>query len=165
MCVGIVFSLLCELKLELVREGDSAGFGCDIESGGRTVSFPLSVSRRGRIQKCHRIESATRRKKSGATNAHNAISGTKLEKEEAIPDFLPNHSSGICCIPYQLPNLFQDYDDFDLANEDDELEEFLGIPRKTPKSTPAFSSKPPTDANNADQAPVENGVGAEERYV
>merc|ERR1719220_1714941 len=27
-----------------------------------------------------------------------------------------------------------DYDDFDLANEDDELEEFLGIPRKTPKS-------------------------------
>lgn len=30
-----------------------------------------------------------------------------------------------------------DYDDFDLANEDDELEEFLGIPRKTPKSVPA----------------------------
>jgi len=29
-----------------------------------------------------------------------------------------------------------DYDDFDLANEDDELEEFLGIPRKTPKSNP-----------------------------
>jgi len=29
-----------------------------------------------------------------------------------------------------------DYDDFDLANEDDELEEFLGIPRKTPKSVP-----------------------------
>ena len=27
----------------------------------------------------------------------------------------------------------QDYDDFDVANEDDELEEFLGIPRKTPK--------------------------------
>ena len=26
-----------------------------------------------------------------------------------------------------------DYDDFDVANEDDELEEFLGIPRKTPK--------------------------------
>ena len=29
--------------------------------------------------------------------------------------------------------LYQDYDDFDVANEDDELEEFLGIPRKTPK--------------------------------
>ena len=29
--------------------------------------------------------------------------------------------------------LHQDYDDFDVANEDDELEEFLGIPRKTPK--------------------------------
>eukprot|EP00091_Calanus_sinicus_P023727 TRINITY_DN8178_c0_g1_i8.p2 TRINITY_DN8178_c0_g1~~TRINITY_DN8178_c0_g1_i8.p2 ORF type:complete len:146 (+),score=57.10 TRINITY_DN8178_c0_g1_i8:58-438(+) len=30
-----------------------------------------------------------------------------------------------------------DYDDFDVANEDDELEEFLGIPRKTPKAVPA----------------------------
>ena len=29
--------------------------------------------------------------------------------------------------------IIQDYDDFDVANEDDELEEFLGIPRKTPK--------------------------------
>merc|ERR550525_947607 len=29
-----------------------------------------------------------------------------------------------------------DYDDFDVANEDDELEEFLGIPRKTPKKEP-----------------------------
>merc|ERR1711997_723925 len=29
-----------------------------------------------------------------------------------------------------------DYDDFDFANEDDELEEFLGIPRKTPKKEP-----------------------------
>merc|ERR1719449_368572 len=27
-----------------------------------------------------------------------------------------------------------DYDDFDVANEDDELEEFLNIPRKTPKA-------------------------------
>ena len=32
----------------------------------------------------------------------------------------------------------QDYDDFDVANEDDELEEFLGIPRKTPKVNLAF---------------------------
>eukprot|EP00092_Neocalanus_flemingeri_P104982 GFUD01134509.1.p1 GENE.GFUD01134509.1~~GFUD01134509.1.p1 ORF type:complete len:154 (+),score=70.68 GFUD01134509.1:127-588(+) len=29
-----------------------------------------------------------------------------------------------------------DYDDFDVANEDDELEEFLAIPRKTPKFVP-----------------------------
>merc|ERR1712158_188476 len=29
-----------------------------------------------------------------------------------------------------------DYDAFDVANEDDELEEFLGIPRKTPKKEP-----------------------------
>merc|ERR1719210_329970 len=30
-----------------------------------------------------------------------------------------------------------DYDAFDVANEDDELEEFLGIPRKHPKLEPA----------------------------
>merc|ERR1712181_7458 len=30
-----------------------------------------------------------------------------------------------------------DYDAFDVANEDDELEEFLGIPRKHPKVEPA----------------------------
>jgi hypothetical protein len=29
--------------------------------------------------------------------------------------------------------LCQDYDDFDVANEDDLLEEFLGLPRKNPK--------------------------------
>ena len=28
---------------------------------------------------------------------------------------------------------FKDYDGFDIANEDDDLEEFLGIPRKNPK--------------------------------
>merc|ERR1712112_638361 len=30
-----------------------------------------------------------------------------------------------------------DYDAFDIANEDDELEEFLGLPRKHPKAKPA----------------------------
>ena len=35
----------------------------------------------------------------------------------------------------------QDYEDFDLANEDDELEEFLGIPRKTPKANPDAAAK------------------------
>merc|ERR1712128_168824 len=46
-----------------------------------------------------------------------------------------------------------DYDDFDVANEDDVLEEFLCIPRKTPK-------KPPTsDAAPADAAPVEAAPG------
>lgn len=29
-----------------------------------------------------------------------------------------------------------DYEDFDIANEDDNLEEFLGIPRKNPKAAP-----------------------------
>ena len=31
--------------------------------------------------------------------------------------------------------LFQDFEDFDLANEDDVLEEFLGIERENPKVT------------------------------
>merc|ERR1719244_2216814 len=38
-----------------------------------------------------------------------------------------------------------DYDDFDVANEDDELEEFLGIPRKTPKVVPATEEVPKVD--------------------
>merc|ERR1712098_1031182 len=56
-----------------------------------------------------------------------------------------------------------DYDDFDVANEDDELEEFLGIPRKTPKVVPGKEEdapkdneeKPPADAAPAEGAPSE----------
>merc|ERR1712033_103204 len=56
-----------------------------------------------------------------------------------------------------------DYDDFDVANEDDELEEFLGIPRKTPKVVPGKEEetpkdneeKPPADAAPAEGAPAE----------
>merc|ERR1711936_1175098 len=46
-----------------------------------------------------------------------------------------------------------DYDDFDVANEDDELEEFLGLPRKTPK---AVDPKPEgeTKADAAEKAPA-----------
>merc|ERR1712079_632339 len=56
-----------------------------------------------------------------------------------------------------------DYDDFDVANEDDELEEFLGIPRKTPKVIPGKpdeekesgdSEKVPAEAASADGEPV-----------
>merc|ERR1711892_576270 len=64
-----------------------------------------------------------------------------------------------------------DYDDFDVANEDDELEEFLCIPRKTPKAVPGKpeeeatkedAEKPPTsDAVPADAAPVEVAPVAE----
>merc|ERR1712029_393401 len=61
-----------------------------------------------------------------------------------------------------------DYDDFDVANEDDELEEFLGIPRKTPKVVPGKEEeaikeneeKPPADAAPAEGAPAE-GTPAE----
>ena len=35
-----------------------------------------------------------------------------------------------------LSIIMKDYDDFDLANEDDVLEEFLGIPRKNAKAAP-----------------------------
>merc|ERR1711892_560433 len=53
-----------------------------------------------------------------------------------------------------------DYDDFDVANEDDELEEFLGIPRKTPKAEPG---KPEEDAakEDAEKLPVPEGAPAE----
>merc|ERR1712098_310884 len=52
-----------------------------------------------------------------------------------------------------------DYDDFDVANEDDELEEFLGIPRKTPKKPPAEAA--PAEGAPAEGAPAE-GAPAEE---
>merc|ERR1719425_129027 len=62
-----------------------------------------------------------------------------------------------------------DYDDFDVANEDDELEEFLGIPRKTPKVVPGKEEeatkdndeKPPSDKAPAEGAPVEGAPAAE----
>merc|ERR1719225_1968358 len=49
-----------------------------------------------------------------------------------------------------------DYDDFDVANEDDELEEFLGIPRKTPKKKPEGEGAPaPAAEGEAPAAPAE----------
>merc|ERR1712112_395109 len=54
-----------------------------------------------------------------------------------------------------------DYDDFDVANEDDELEEFLGIPRKTPKVVPGKEEGAPADGAPAEGAPAE-GAPAEE---
>merc|ERR1712106_531207 len=56
-----------------------------------------------------------------------------------------------------------DYDDFDVANEDDELEEFLRIPRKTPKAVPEEAAKedtekPPTsEVAPADAEPADGG--------
>jgi len=46
-----------------------------------------------------------------------------------------------------------DYEDFDLANEDDELEEFLGIPRKTPKANPDAAAKQNGHAETNGEAP------------
>merc|ERR1712192_396155 len=48
-----------------------------------------------------------------------------------------------------------DYDAFDVANEDDELEEFLGIPRKHPKVEPAEG-----EAKEGEAAPAEGEAAA-----
>merc|ERR1719244_1365421 len=65
-----------------------------------------------------------------------------------------------------------DYDDFDVANEDDELEEFLGLPRKTPKVDPTKTGstekevgklevgKPEGEEAAAGEAPATNGEAA-----
>merc|ERR1712109_393034 len=49
-----------------------------------------------------------------------------------------------------------DYDAFDVANEDDELEEFLGIPRKHPKAKPAAEG----EAKEGEEAPKPEGEAA-----
>merc|ERR1712061_605651 len=48
-----------------------------------------------------------------------------------------------------------DYDAFDVANEDDELEEFLGIPRKHPKVEPAKEEPAKEGEDAAKPAPAE----------
>jgi len=50
-----------------------------------------------------------------------------------------------------------DYEDFDVANEDDELEEFLGIPRKTPKFDPNAGTNTGEDVGKLEQ-PTVNGT-------
>merc|ERR1719347_1189812 len=56
-----------------------------------------------------------------------------------------------------------DYDDFDVANEDDELEEFLGLPRKTPKVVPGEDNKEKEPASEeAEAKPVEDEKKDEE---
>ena len=55
-----------------------------------------------------------------------------------------------------------DYDDFDVANEDDELEEFLGIPRKTPKKEPE-APKEEGAAPEGEKKDEEKKEGAEEK--
>merc|ERR1719431_126592 len=50
---------------------------------------------------------------------------------------------------YNIEKYCGDYEDFDVANEDDELEEFLGIPRKTPKSVPATEKPAPAAEDSA----------------
>jgi len=59
------------------------------------------------------------------------------------------------CLPPQIFNgekYCGDYDAFDIANEDDELEEFLGIPRKHPKADPTK-----TGATEAEVGKLEPG--------
>jgi len=75
------------------------------------------------------------------------------------------------CLPPQIFNgekYCGGYDEFDVANEDDELEEFLGLPRKTPKADPTKTGATEADVGklepgklDADGKPiVENGAEA-----
>merc|ERR1712126_507203 len=56
-----------------------------------------------------------------------------------------------------------DYDDFDVANEDDELEEFLGIPRKTPKVVPGEPEEEKKEGEEAVKGEEEKKEGEEKK--
>ena len=51
-----------------------------------------------------------------------------------------------------------------MANEDDELEEFLGIPRKSPKFDPNAGTNTGGDVGKLDQ-PTVNGTSDDKRYL
>lgn len=55
-----------------------------------------------------------------------------------------------------------DYEDFDVANEDDVLEEFLGIPRKTPESKPGEGTNAEGEVNKLEGQPTVNGTDKSE---
>merc|ERR1719336_1259423 len=56
-----------------------------------------------------------------------------------------------------------DYDDFDVANEDDELEEFLGIPRKTPKAVKGEPEEEKKEGEEAVKGEEEKKEGEEKK--
>ena len=51
-----------------------------------------------------------------------------------------------------------------MSNEDDELEEFLGIPRASPKFDPNAGSNT-GDADKLEQPPAVNGTSDDKRYI
>merc|ERR1719153_1940453 len=55
-----------------------------------------------------------------------------------------------------------DYDDFDVANEDDELEEFLGLPRKTPKDISLQAVDPKLEQETKEDATENAPVPADD---
>lgn len=65
-------------------------------------------------------------------------------------------------IASRIYHLLQDYEDFDIANEDDELEEFLGIPRKSPKFDPNAGTNSGEPGTKPDQ-PTGNGNSTDKR--
>merc|ERR1712179_276790 len=75
-------------------------------------------------------------------------------------------------IPPQIFNGEQyrgDFEDFDIANEDDDLEEFLGIPRKNPKAEPVKTGAVAPDVARIVPGKLEKDggkklVGKEEKY-
>ena len=52
-----------------------------------------------------------------------------------------------------------------MANEDDELEEFLGIPRKSPKFDPNAGTNTGGDPGKLEQPPTVNGTSDDKRYI
>ena len=60
-------------------------------------------------------------------------------------------------------NFLKDYDDFDVANEDDVLEEFLGIPRKTPAAGEGTGTNAEGEVGKLEGEPVVNG-DSDKRY-
>jgi len=99
-----------------------------------------------------------------------AAPGTEKER-----DFMREHAKKKegqrHCLPPQIFNgekYCGGYDEFDVANEDDELEEFLGLPRKTPKVDPTKTGATEAEVGklepgklDADGKPIaENGAEA-----
>ena len=59
-------------------------------------------------------------------------------RERSVPKKLLQHfylSEWDLCLHKKVTDFQQDFEDFDLANEDDVLEEFLGIERENPKES------------------------------
>ena len=60
-----------------------------------------------------------------------------------------------CSSKFQVYFCLQNFEDFDVANEDDTLEEFLGLPK--PPKEGEEAAKPPEGQPAPGEQPTENG--------